>query len=255
MRFALLGSGSEGNALIVEAGATRVLVDCGFALAETELRLARLGIRLDELSAVLVTHEHGDHASGVARVAAKARAPLYATYGTLVSLPGNGVPTQLVRTIDSHTPFAVGALNVTPFPVPHDAREPVQFVFANGAARLGLLTDVGSLTAHITHMLDDCNALVLECNHDQRMLSDGPYPASLKTRVSGRFGHLDNGSAATLLRRARTSRLSCVVAAHLSRTNNQPALARQSLAAALNCEPAWIDVADQDNGLAWRAVG
>jgi phosphoribosyl 1,2-cyclic phosphodiesterase len=253
MRFALLGSGSEGNALLVESAEVRLLVDCGFGLAETETRLARLGVALEQLDAILVTHEHGDHAGGVARVAAKARAPVYLTHGTHASLPSALAAAQ-IRIIDSHTPFALRDVLIKPYPVPHDAREPVQFVFESGGARLALLTDVGGLTPHIEHMLSGCNAVVLECNHDAQMLRDGPYPASLKARVAGRTGHLDNAAAAALLQRIDSSRLSCLVAAHLSVTNNRPALAQQALANVLNCVPDWIAVADQALGLGWRDV-
>lgn len=254
MRFALLGSGSEGNALLIESGETRVLVDCGFGLAETEARLARLGIAFEQIDAILVTHEHGDHAGGVARAAAKARAPVYLTHGTLSSLPSAALAAVQIHLLDSHTAFALRDICVKPFPVPHDAREPVQFVFEADNARLGLLTDVGGLTPHIEKMLSGCNAIVLECNHDAQMLRAGPYPAALKARVAGRNGHLDNAAAAALLQRVDSSRLRCLVAAHLSTTNNRPALAREALATALNCAPDWIQVADQAQGLGWRDV-
>jgi phosphoribosyl 1,2-cyclic phosphodiesterase len=254
MRFALLGSGSEGNALLVESAEIRLLVDCGFGLAETETRLARLGVAPEQLDAILVTHEHGDHAGGVARLAAKARAPVYLTYGTLASLPRAALAAAQIHIIDSHTPFALRDVRICPYPVPHDAREPVQFVFETGAARLGLLTDAGGLTPHIEQTLSGCNAIVLECNHDAGMLREGPYPASLKARVAGRTGHLDNAAAAALLQRIDSSRLSCLVAAHLSTTNNRPALAQQALASALNCAPDWIAVANQSQGLGWRDV-
>lgn len=254
MRFALLGSGSEGNALLVESGATRLLVDCGFGLAETEARLARLGVALDQLDAILVTHEHGDHAGGVARAAAKAGAAVYLTHGTMSSLPASAFASRRVNILDSHTAFALRDIYVKPYPVPHDAREPIQFVFEADAARLGLLTDVGGLTPHIETMLSGCNAMVLECNHDAEMLRAGPYPLALKARVAGRNGHLDNAAAAALLQRIDNSKLRCLVAAHLSTTNNRPELAREALAAALNCTPDWIAVADQIHGLNWRDV-
>ncbi len=255
MRFALLGSGSEGNALLVETAEVRLLVDCGFGLAETEARLARLGVALEQIDAILVTHEHGDHSGGVARAAAKSGAAIYLTHGTLASLPGRATATAQTHVIDSHAPFALRDLWVKPFPVPHDAREPVQFVFEAANGRLGLLTDVGALTPHIEAMLSGCNAIVLECNHDVDLLRDGPYPASLKARVAGRTGHLDNAAAAALLQRIDSSRLRCLVAAHLSTTNNRPALARQALASALKCAPEWIAVADQNQGLGWRDAG
>lgn len=254
MRFASLGSGSAGNGLLVEANGTRVLLDCGFPLRETEARLARLKVDPGELDALLVTHEHEDHAGGVARLAARHGIPVYLTYGTRRALESALLPATEVHLIDSHTPFAVGDLEIHPFPVPHDAREPVQFVFADGAVRLGVLTDTGCPTPHIRAMLNGCQALVLECNHDPEMLEKGPYPPSLKRRVAGRYGHLANPAAAGLLGSLETGRLQHLVAAHLSQTNNTPELARRALAQVLSCEPEWIGAADQTLGFDWREV-
>ena len=177
MRFASLGSGSEGNGLIVECGETRVLVDCGFKLKETIRRLARLGLEPCDLAAVLVTHEHDDHGGGVARLARRYDLPVYLTYGTLVALGPRSSMMPRVSVIDSHTPFLIGDLEIHPYPVPHDAREPSQFVFSDGDRRLGLLTDTGDSTPHIQRMLSGIDALVLECNHDLDLLMNGPYPA------------------------------------------------------------------------------
>ena len=156
--------------------------------------------------------------------------------------------------IDTHQPFSVGDVEVLPFPVPHDAREPAQFVFSDGRFRLGVLTDTGSSTAHIVSMLSAVDALVLECNHDRLMLERGPYPPSLKSRVGGRFGHLENGAAAELLRSLDSRRLQHLIAAHLSQKNNTPELARAALAGALGCEEAWIGVATQETGFSWREL-
>lgn len=252
MRFACLGSGSEGNALLVEAGRTRLLVDCGFGLRETTLRLARLGRTPDDLTAILVTHEHADHVSGVARLAAKFRLPVWLSHGTHAHLSQLGQEPADFHLFDSHHPFAVGGLWIQPFPVPHDAREPTQFVFSDGHLRLGMLTDTGCVTPHIQSMLSGCDALFLECNHDADLLATGPYPPALKRRIAGNFGHLDNGAAKALLASLDNGRLRHIVAAHLSRTNNRPELARAALAEALGCGPEWIAVADQDAGLDWR---
>lgn len=255
MRFASLGSGSEGNALVVEAGRTRVMLDCGFGLRDALARLARLGVEPGSLSALVVTHEHDDHAGGVARLAARLGIAVWMTHGTLRALR-EPLPDQVVLSIfDPHQPFAAGDLRVEPFPVPHDAAEPVQYVFGDGARRLGVLTDAGVATAHMAEMLSGCDALVLECNHDPEMLEKGPYPPPLKRRIASRLGHLANDASAELLSRLDRSRLQHVIAAHLSKTNNTPELARCALAGALGCTPDWIGVADQDQGFGWRELG
>lgn len=253
MRFASLGSGSRGNALIAEAGGTRVLVDCGFGLREAVARLARLGVAPETLDGILVTHEHDDHVGGVARLAARYRIPVYLTHGTLQAVGDLGEAE--VTVIDPHRRIAVNDLEVEPFPVPHDAREPVQYVLGDGAKRLGVLTDIGEPTAHVVQVLKECDALVLECNHDPDLLEGGPYPPSLKRRIAGRFGHLDNPASARLLSQLDGRRLRHVVAAHLSETNNRPDLARAALAGVLGCAPEWIGVATQEDGFGWLGLG
>ncbi len=254
MRFASLGSGSEGNGLLVESGATRILVDCGFRLSETVKRLARFGLEPADLAAILVTHEHDDHAGGVARLARRYDLPVYLTYGTLVAMGTPGSMMPRISLIDSHSPFMIGDLEIHPYPVPHDAREPSQFVFSDGDRRLGLLTDTGDSTPHIERMLSGIDALVLECNHDLELLMNGPYPPTLKRRISGRYGHLDNGTAARILGGIDCSRLQHFIAAHLSAQNNTPELARAAVSTALNCEAAWIGIATQSHGLDWRQI-
>lgn len=258
LRFSSLGSGSEGNALIVEVCAatttTRVMLDCGFGLAETESRLARIGLAPDAIDGIVVTHEHADHIGGVARFARKYGTPVWLTHGTAKVLRDDSLPVVLRHYVDPHEAFAIGDVAITPFLVPHDAYEPVQFVFTDGARRLGVLTDTGTLTGHIEASLSGCDALVLECNHDLDMLMNGPYPMSLKRRVAGRFGHLDNGTAASLLRNLDCSKLKHLFAAHLSARNNTPALARDALAGALNCAAEWIGIADQADGFSWRSA-
>lgn len=252
MRFASLGSGSRGNALIAEAGATRVLVDCGFGLRDAVTRLARLGVEPETLSGILVTHEHDDHVGGVARLAGRYRIPVYLTHGTLQAAGDFGGAD--VAVIDPHQRMTVNDLEVEPFPVPHDAREPVQYVLGDGARRLGVLTDIGEPTAHVVQVLKECDALVLECNHDPGLLESGPYPPSLKRRIAGRLGHLDNPASARLLSQLDGRRLRHVVAAHLSETNNRPDLARAALAGALGCAPDWIGVATQEGGFGWLGL-
>jgi len=252
MRFASLGSGSEGNGLLVEAGSTLVLMDCGFGLADGIARLARLGLRPADLAGIVVTHEHGDHLGGVGRLARKYTLPVWLTDGTRTMAKDlDGVA---IRVIDSHAAFGVGDLEIRPFPVPHDAREPVQYVFSDGNRRLGVLTDTGCSTPHIEAMLAGVDALVLECNHDAAMLENGPYPASLKRRVGGRFGHLENSQSAALLDKLKHGALQCVMAAHVSRRNNTDALARCALARTLGCADEEVRVACQKAGFDWIRI-
>jgi phosphoribosyl 1,2-cyclic phosphodiesterase len=252
VRFASLGSGSEGNALIVQQGSTVVMLDCGFGLAETEARLARFGLTPPDISAIVVTHEHSDHIGGVARFARKHKTKVWLTHGTARHVAPESLLSELYAFIDPHEVFTVGDLEVRPYLVPHDASEPVQFVFSNGSSTLGVLTDTGCSTAHIEEMLSGVDALVLECNHDLDMLMNGPYPPGLKRRVSGRFGHLDNRQAANLLAQLDCSRLKHIIAAHLSQQNNRPELAAEALARVLVCDPGWIGIAGQAEGFAWR---
>lgn len=253
IRFASLGSGSEGNALLVESGRSRLLLDCGFSVAETVRRLGRLGVAPESLNAILVTHEHDDHVGGVARFSRRFGTAVYLSYGTCMAASAQDQFADMVI-IDSHTPFSVGDIEVMPYPVPHDAREPTQFVFGDGAARLGVLTDAGASTPHIEMMLSGLEALIIECNHDRELLRNSAYPERLKERISGRLGHLDNAQAAQIISSIDSSGLQHVVAAHLSRKNNRPELAIDALAGALGCDRNWIAVATQAHGFDWRCV-
>jgi phosphoribosyl 1,2-cyclic phosphodiesterase len=252
MRFASLGSGSKGNATLVEAAGARVMIDCGFSCSETEKRLARLELQPGDLDAILVTHEHSDHISGVERLARRHRLPVWMTAGTHAACRSKAPADYLC--INSHRPFSIGGLRVEPFPVPHDAREPCQFVFSDGRRRLGLLTDVGSPTPHLLQALDGLDALILECNHDPGMLAAGPYPPSLKRRVGGPYGHLSNRQAAEVLTRIDSHRLQHLGAAHIREKNNDPRLALTSLAQVVGESHFEILAADQPAGMPWLSV-
>lgn len=251
IRFASLGSGSAGNALLVESGTTCLMLDCGFGLRETATRMLRLGKLPADLAGIVVTHEHGDHVGGVFRLARKHALPLWMTYGTWMAcrVDGDGLD---IRIIDSHRPFAVGDFEIQPFPVPHDAREPVQYVFSAGGRRLAVLTDIGEATSHVYANLSGCDGLVLEFNHDAGMLARSAYPASVKRRIAGRYGHLENAAAAALLRQIDCSRLQHLVAAHLSERNNCANLVRALLDDCPALGRGEISVASQNDGFAWR---
>ncbi len=243
--------------MVVEVGATRVLLDCGFGVKETVSRLARVGLAAEDLAGIVVTHEHGDHSDGVFPLARRFGIPVWLTHGTLAVLLDADEAAAAgcrVNFLESGRDCAIGGVQVQPYTVPHDAREPVQFVLGDGARRVGVLTDTGCGTAHIEATLSGCDALVLECNHDLDMLLQGDYPPALKARVAGRFGHLDNLASAALLAALDRSRLKHVIAAHLSQKNNTPRRAREALARALGCAGDWVAVATQDEGFGWRDV-
>lgn len=257
MRFASLGSGSDGNALLISGGAgaerTTVMLDCGFGIKETERRLARLGMAPADLNGIVVTHEHQDHVGGVFKFARRHRVPVWLSFGTLqaVQRDCHGVAVTLCRDGDQ---LAIGALELSPYTVPHDAREPIQFVISDGRARLGVLTDAGQSTPHLVRSLGGCDALVLECNHDRALLAASSYPYSLKQRIGGAYGHLSNETAAEILSALDRSRLQRIVGAHLSQQNNTPELARKALEGALGSAGPDIMIACQADGFDWQAV-
>lgn len=251
-RYALLGSGSKGNATLIEAAGTRLLLDCGFAVREFDARAQRIGFDPASLDAILVTHEHSDHIGGVARLARAYGLRVLLTRGTASSRSDwDGCQ---VQTISPHEVLDIGAIQVQPFPVPHDAREPCQFSFHHGGRKLGIASDLGRITPHVARSLDGCDALLLECNHDVDMLASGPYPESLKRRVGGDWGHLSNAQAAGLLRSIDRSRLQALVLTHLSEKNNTPTLARAAACEAIEDDPAWCLCAEQDQGSGWCEI-
>ena len=258
IRFRSIGSGSGGNATVVEASSgittTRLLVDAGFSLKELDSRLARAGLAASDLDAVFVTHEHGDHIGCALALAEREHLPLWMSRGTWRATGGFGVPATLRFARDAE-PIAIGDIEVHPFTVAHDAAEPLQLRCSDGGVRLVVLTDLGSITAHMIDNVAGCDAIVLECNHDAAMLANSRYPPSLKARIGGRFGHLSNATAAEILARCAGARLQHVVAAHLSRENNRPDLARAALAACFGGECEAIVIADPVAGFDWLQLG
>lgn len=255
MQFSSLGSGSRGNSTLIETDGTAILVDCGFSMRETERRLQRLSREIQQVSAILVTHEHGDHVKGVASLAKKYSIPVWSSRGTAKAAKLDELDKiGKWNCIDIHQKFEINSIQIQPIPVPHDAREPCQFIFSDGDWRVGVLTDTGSITPYIEEQYSACDAFILEANHDEAMLANGSYPPSLKHRVGGDYGHLNNRQAKDLLDAIDISKLQYLVASHISDKNNTVALARDKMSEALDMDASWIDVASQDEGLDWRVL-
>lgn len=228
MRFATLANGSKGNASLVEHGTELLLVDCGLSARETERRMQQLGATLADLTGILLTHEHGDHVSGLRPLVRRTNIVPHMTLGTAAALDlGDGDYTRVV----AGTTVDLGdQLTVNPVTVPHDAREPVMYCFVAGGAKLALATDIGSPNDYLATMLAGCDALLLECNYDSQMLSDNQiYPETVKARIRGGHGHLGNEQAAALLSSIIHPAMHTVVAGHLSENNNTPQLALDCL--------------------------
>jgi phosphoribosyl 1,2-cyclic phosphodiesterase len=257
LKFASLGSGSEGNALLISAASgttkTTVMLDCGFGIRETERRLARFGMSAQDISGIIVTHEHQDHVGGVFKLARRYRIPVWLSYGTYQAVQHDAAAVAIHICHDSEK-LAIGDIELLPYTVPHDAREPVQYVATDGANRLGILTDAGHATAHLTAALGGCDALVLECNHDRDMLANSTYPPSLRRRIGGAYGHLSNDATSQILGAVDRSRLKTVVGAHLSKQNNTVELARSSLESAVGKDAIEIMIACQDDGFDWISM-
>ena len=251
MRFAVLGSGSQGNGTLIASDSTCVLVDCGFSLRETERRLVRLGISPHQLSAILVTHEHADHVHGVGLLSRRYNVPVYMSRGTQ---RGRRKPLEPAGFVAGGETLQIGALTISVTLVAHDAQEPTQYVFSDGKRRFGLLTDLGSYCAGVLDSYSGLDALMIEANHCRDMLARGHYPAFLKQRVGGQEGHLNNHQAANLVAELGWQHLQHLVLAHLSSKNNLPQLARQCFVDTLGCDPDWLQLADQDSGLDWRTI-
>jgi phosphoribosyl 1,2-cyclic phosphodiesterase len=256
MRVAVLGSGSSGNAVVVESGSKRLMVDAGFSCRELERRLGTLEIDPSTIDALILTHEHGDHCKGASVLARRYGMAVHATAGTL---EGTGLEAEKVSTavIRSGEITEVGGFAVEPFAIPHDAREPVGLVIEDGRGRrLGLVADLGTTSRLAWGRLVDLDFLILETNHDLEMLRSGPYPWPLKQRVAGRHGHLSNREASEGIPELLSDRLGWIVLYHLSRTNNLPQLAAESVGEQLVREgsDARLCVSSQLEPTAWLAV-
>ena len=257
LRFRSLGSGSAGNATVVEASnglrTTRLLIDCGLGLRQLDQRLARAGLAACDIDAIFVTHEHGDHIGCAHAFALRGRVPVWMSSGTFSAIGSPDFDGLWHQAADG-AGIDLGEMCVTPFTVPHDAREPLQLCCTDGAVRFGVLTDLGHATTHVLEQLSRCDALLLECNHAPELLAASSYPPFLKRRVGGNYGHLSNASAAAIARAVCHPGLKAVVAAHLSLQNNRPHLAAEALAQALGWDADRVGIADAVYGTDWIGV-
>lgn len=257
LRFKNLGSGSTGNATVVEGRSgsqvRRLLIDCGFGIRQLQGRLAQAQLQIEDLDAVFITHEHSDHIGCALAVALRYRIPVWMSHGTHAAL---GAPDfdGMLRVAHDMEAIDLGAFEARPFTVPHDAREPLQLRCSDGARHLGVLTDLGHASDHVLQQLHGCHALMIEANHDPELLQASRYPLFLKRRVGGPYGHLANRATADILRAVRHPGLQRVVAAHLSAQNNAPDLAQQALAPALEWPAEAIAVASPTTGTPWMTV-
>jgi phosphoribosyl 1,2-cyclic phosphodiesterase len=257
LRFRSLGSGSTGNATLVEATSggrtTRLMIDCGFGVRQLDVRLASAGLKVSDLDAIFITHEHGDHIGCAHSVSVRHRIPVWMSEGTWLATGARDFDGRLNFARDGAT-IDLGGLSVEPFTVPHDAREPLQLTCGDGARRLGILTDLGHATPYVLERLAGLDALLLESNHDSDLLAGSGYPAFLKQRVGGQYGHLSNAAAAAIARAIHHDGLRHVVAAHLSEQNNRPELVQLSLGAALGCSADEVLTANAAHGFPWLDV-
>ena len=252
MRFASVGSGSQGNGCVVAAANTLLLVDCAFSLRNLIQRLAVLGLQPADLTGVLVTHGHADHIRGIGPLVRKYQVPVYMTAGTASSASLGRVAAHHQAIEAGHT-YTIGEINVIVHAVPHDAREPVQFVFTHHNKRLGVLTDIGTITNEIVQAYQGLDALMLEANHCPEMLARGPYPASLKQRVGGAWGHLSNQQSVGLLEQLNLQQLQHLVLAHISQKNNCPRRVTEVFAHLTEVAHV-LRLASQEHGFDWLQI-
>jgi len=253
MRFISLGSGSRGNATLLQSGETLLLIDCGFTLKELERRLNSIDLSPVDISALLITHEHSDHVRGAALLTHRYQTPVWATQGTSQAVKWKEV-TQLNEFNANAGSFRIGSVTVTPFTVSHDASEPCQYTFAAHNRRFGMLTDTGSITSHIVEHLKGLDSLLLECNHDSGMLENGSYPPALQKRVGGNHGHLNNLQSCSLIEQLDRPHWQHLVAAHLSEKNNHPDIVRKEIIDVDQSLGERLKVLDQDKPSQWFEI-
>jgi len=253
MKIASLGSGSKGNATLVSNGETSLLIDCGFSLKKIEQKAQALGFDLSTLNAILVTHEHSDHITGVSKLATRYKIPIYLTLGSACKLEDK-LDKTLICPIYGGQSIKIGSLSVRAVTVPHDCLEPVQFVFKCllTSKSLGVLTDIGHISSHVSQAYSNLDALLLEFNYDPSMLQNGPYPYSLKQRVSSDYGHLSNDQSMSLLKAIATDGMKTLIVGHISEKNNHPDLIEELLKNEKQLPQPLL--ATQTEGFAWVSI-
>jgi phosphoribosyl 1,2-cyclic phosphodiesterase len=256
MQFASLGSGSAGNSFLVKQNKSILMIDCGFVIQDIVSRLDQLNESPVNITAILLTHEHEDHVKGAFKLANKFKIPIWLSYGTFKMCEKYIFESYAIdlNVIDSHTAFEIENFIIQPFPVPHDAREPTQFTLSDGNHKLGILTDTGSSTPHIEKMLQQLDAVIIEFNHDLNLLESSEYTHSLKKRIRGKLGHLDNQTAAEILGKIQSKQLKHLVAAHLSEKNNTKDLVKEAIVGKIGCERDWIKFATQMDVMPWQII-
>ena len=227
-----------------------LLIDCGLGFKHLKFRLEEAGLQPEDIHAIFITHEHGDHIGCARLLSRRFKIPVWMSAGTYAAIKSPDFE-GLLRTARDGESIDLGGLQITPFTVPHDAREPLQLTCTDGAVKLGILTDLGHVTAHVLTHLSQCDALLLEFNHDIELLAQSNYPAFLKKRVGGLYGHLSNASAIEMLVQLKHPGLKHVMAAHLSAQNNRPKLVQDLLAEALSCDADDMTVAQPDKASIW----
>ncbi|AAR35005.2 metal-dependent hydrolase, beta-lactamase superfamily [Geobacter sulfurreducens PCA] len=247
VRVCLLASGSKGNSLFIETGESRILIDAGLSARELVRRLSLIGVDAAQLDALFISHEHTDHVRGAGVLARKYRIPVHVSYPTHREISGQ-IHGVYVTEFESGYSFTFRDLLVDPFRITHDACDPVGFTVESREGKVGIATDLGTATRLVADKLAGCRALVVESNHDEGMLMDGPYPWHLKQRIKSRHGHLSNNDTAALLAEVINPGLEGLFLAHLSEVNNDPVMARQVTASFLAgqniCSPRLV-VGDQ----------
>jgi len=249
---ASLGSGSSGNSLLVRAGTTTLLVDCGFTMKESIARMATLGVAPHQLDAILLTHEHGDHTKGVGPLSRKFSLPVWCTHGTYNGARDNRY--AAVELFHAHDSFSIGGIEIDPFPTPHDAAESCQFVFSASDTRFANVTDLGACTPHVQQKLQGVHGLVVECNYDNEMLRQGPYPPSLQARIRSDYGHLGNDQAGALVQELDHASLQWILLGHLSEQNNSDAIAMETISSYVKDRHERINVLAQHCSSTWFTV-